>query len=110
MSSQWCPVSTTPQYFFNKIAYSISHSSLFVVFLDPIHDSKVLIFEFDIGNKQCFERLCINFFQRSCFIQNNGGNYICRGSNGYSEAQDNVSIVVEDLQVKNKNSIDILSS
>ena len=28
-----------------------------------------------------------------------GGNYICRGSNGYSEAQDSVNIVVEDLQV-----------
>ena len=31
------------------------------------------------------------------------GNYICRGSNGYSEAQDNVSIVVEDLQVRTSN-------
>ena len=29
-----------------------------------------------------------------------GGNYVCRGSNGYSEAQDSVNIVVEDLQVK----------
>jgi len=29
-----------------------------------------------------------------------GGNYICRGSNGYSEAQDSVNIVVEDLQVQ----------
>ena len=28
-----------------------------------------------------------------------GGNYVCRGSNGYSEAQDSVNIVVEDLQV-----------
>ena len=28
-----------------------------------------------------------------------GGNYVCRGSNGYSEAQDSVDIVVEDLQV-----------
>ena len=33
-----------------------------------------------------------------------GGNYVCRGSNGYSEAQDSVDIVVEDLQV-NRGSI-----
>ena len=32
-----------------------------------------------------------------------GGNYVCRGSNGYSEAQDSVNIVVEDLQVIREN-------
>ena len=32
-------------------------------------------------------------------MPSDGGNYMCRGSNGYNEAQDSVDIVVEDLQV-----------
>ena len=29
-----------------------------------------------------------------------GGNYVCRASNGYNEAEDRVDITVEDLQVQ----------